>query len=132
MNRGVYILKCVLLGLLAIVVIGFITKLLWNWLVPSLFNGPEITYWQALGLLILSKILFWGFGGKHRDRCAPDSEASHQWKHRFSEKFSNMSPEEREAFKKKMKDKWCYWEKNTSDKDSGGSSDSEAGSEKIH
>jgi hypothetical protein len=131
MNRGWYILKCGLFVLLAVVVIGFITKLLWNWLVPTLFSGPEINYWQALGLLILSKILFWGLGGKRHDRCTPGDHASQQWKHRFSEKFSNMSPEEREAFKQKMKDKWCSWEKNTSDKDSGGSSDSEAGSEKI-
>jgi hypothetical protein len=132
MNRGAYILKCVLLVLLAIVVIGFITKLLWNWLVPALFNGPEITYWQALGLLILSKILFWGLGGKHHHRCEPGTPGDHSWKHRFSDKFSNMSPEEREAFKQKMKDKWCSWEKNPSNRDSGDSSQSEAGSEKIH
>lgn len=31
---------------------------LWNWLVPSLFNGPEISYWQMVGLHILCTFLF--------------------------------------------------------------------------
>lgn len=129
MNRGLYILKCVLLGILAVLVIGLVTKLLWNWLVPSLFNGPTINYWQALGLLVLSKILFWGFGGKSHHHCSHDRQE--HWKRRFSDKFSHMTPAEREAFKQKMKDKWCNWEQNTSSKDSGGSNDSGAGSEKI-
>ena len=129
MNRGLYILKCVLLGILAVLVIGLVTKLLWNWLVPSLFNGPAISYWQAIGLLLLSKILFWGFGGKSH-HCSHDDRHGH-WKHRFADKFSNMTPEEREAFKRKMKEKWCNWERNTPGKDSSGSGDSGAGSEKI-
>lgn len=130
MNRGLYILKCVLLGVLAVLLIGLITKLLWNWLVPVVFNGPRIDYWQALGLLILSKILFWGFGGKRHGGCG--NHGQHEtWKTRFSDKFSNMTPEERDAFKKKMKDKWCSWEKDTSTKDSGASSESQAGSGKI-
>ena len=111
MNRGLYFVKCTLLGLFAIAVIGFVTMSLWNWLVPVLFSGPQIDYWQALGLLVLSKILFWGFGGKHHHRH--DGSGMHQWKHRLHEKFSNMSPEDREAFKQKMKAKWCSWEKRT-------------------
>ncbi len=43
---------------IAITVFPAVTMLLWNWLVPTLFSGPVITYWQALGLIILSKILF--------------------------------------------------------------------------
>jgi hypothetical protein len=128
MNKGLYIFKCVLFGVLAVLLIGLITKLLWNWLVPTLFNGPQINYWQALGLLILSKILFWGFGGKRHYYQHGQHEA---WKSRFSHKFSNMTPEERDAFKKKMKEKWCSWEKDASSKDSGTSSESQAGSDKI-
>lgn len=129
MNKGLYILKCVLLGVLAVLLIGLITKLLWNWLVPTLFNGPQISYWQALGLLLLSKLLFWGFGGKRHSGCN-HPEHREAWKTRFSNKFSNMTPEEREAFKRKMKDKWCNWEKDTSTRDSGASSESAAGSDK--
>lgn len=109
MNRGRFFLKCTLLALLAIAVIGFVTMVLWNWLVPVLFNGPQIDYWQAIGLLVLSKLLFWSFGGKrHHSHEGP---GMYQWKHRFYEKFSNMSPEDREAIKQKLKAKWCSWEK---------------------
>src|SRR2546429_1443972 len=37
---------------------------LWNWLVPSLFHGPAVRYWQAVGLLLLSRILFGGVRGR--------------------------------------------------------------------
>jgi hypothetical protein len=115
MNRGWFFLKCTLLGLIAIAVIGFVTMLLWNWLVPALFNGPLIDYWQAIGLLVLSKLLFWGFGGK-RHHYGPESHGMYQWKNRFAEKFSNMSPQDREAFKEKLKAKWCSWEKQSEQK----------------
>ncbi len=45
-----------LIGITAIV--GFVVQLLWNWLIPDLFNGPSISYLQALGLFILTKLLF--------------------------------------------------------------------------
>ena len=105
MNKGVFFLRCVVVGLLAVFAVGFVTMLLWNWLIPTLFNGPVITYWQALGLLLLSKILFWGFGKKtHHDHKTP------YWKKRFQDKFSSLDPADREAFKQKMKEKWCRWE----------------------
>ena len=118
MNRGWYFMKCVVLGLIAVLVIGLVVCYLWNWLVPALFKGPEITYLQALGLLLLSKILFWGWGGKRYGHDHTPEAGEHHWKSRFNEKFSNMSAEEREVFKKKMKDKWCSWEKSASGKDS--------------
>lgn len=113
MNKGGVILKWILLGVLLVSVFGVVTMLLWNWLVPDLFKGPEITFIQALGLVVLSKILFSGFG-KHGSHCSQcnSSGGGHQpyWKNRFYEKFSNMNPEEREAFKNKMREKWCNWE----------------------
>ena len=117
MNRGVKFLVCVALVVIVVVLVGYITMSLWNWLVPVLFNGPHVTFSQALGLLILSKLLFWGFGGKRN--CA-DGGPDMQWKKKFSNKFSSMSVEERELLKQKMKDKWCSWEekgatKNTRD-----------------
>lgn len=33
------------------------TMWLWNYIMPTIFNLPEITIWQALALLILSQIL---------------------------------------------------------------------------
>jgi hypothetical protein len=49
---------------------GEVVMLLWNWLAPALFGLRQITFWQALGLLALCRILFGGFGlgggGSHR------------------------------------------------------------------
>jgi len=105
MKKGLKIAGCIVLGILLVGLFGWITMSLWNWLVPSLFSGPVITFWQALGLLLLSKILFSGFG-KGGGGCGKGGHRGGPWKNRM-EKFSNMTPEEREAFKRKMKDRWC-------------------------
>ena len=47
---GVLILACLLFGAPLMV--------LWNWLMPMIFGLPEITFWQACGLNILSALLF--------------------------------------------------------------------------
>ncbi len=54
--------------ILAIFAFGSITMLLWNWLIPTLFSGPVITYWQAMGLILLSKLLFSGSSGRHHSK----------------------------------------------------------------
>jgi hypothetical protein len=64
-----------------------------------------ISYWQACGLLLLSKILTWGFA-KHGGHGSQGP----YWKKRFQDKLATMKPEEREAFKQKMKEKWCRWD----------------------
>jgi len=43
---------------IAIVLLGYPLMLLWNWLMPNVFGLPEITFWQAIGLNLLSTILF--------------------------------------------------------------------------
>jgi hypothetical protein len=114
MNKGWMILKWTVVCILFVLLFGWITMFLWNSLVPSLFNGPFITFWQTLGLLLLCKILFGGFGGKKWG-----SHGSMQWKQRYYEKFSAMSPEERERFKSRMREKWCYKDPNASKENSG-------------
>jgi len=54
-------------GVAAAVVFGLATMGLWNALMPATFGLPPIGIWQAIGLLILSRLLFGGFGvGRHR------------------------------------------------------------------
>jgi hypothetical protein len=48
-------------------VFGMAVQLLWNWLMPVIFGLGEISYWQAFGLVILSKLLFGAFGHRHGD-----------------------------------------------------------------
>lgn len=82
----------------------YATQWLWNWLVPALFQGPQVSFWQALGLLVLSKILFSGLGGK-----GGSSGGGRHWKR----KWAAMTPEERSRFKHRLQEKWCGWEKGT-------------------
>lgn len=58
---GIVLFGIVAIGALAIL-FGYILMSLWNGLMPELFDLPMITYWQAVGLFFLAKILF-GFGG---------------------------------------------------------------------
>ena len=113
MKKGLKISMWVALGFLAVILFGWVTMALWNWLVPDLFNGPEITFWQALGLFILSKIIF-GFGGK-----GGGHKGGHWRHHYYKEKLAGMSPEDRERFKAKVREKWCYPDPETSKENKG-------------
>jgi len=83
----------IVLAILGVVVFSSIVMLLWNALLPSLFHFPVITFPQALGLLILTKILFGGFRG---------GGPKNHWKDKMKQRWMNMSPEERE----KIKQEW--------------------------
>ncbi|ASL46960.1 hypothetical protein bAD24_III06180 [Burkholderia sp. AD24] len=85
-------IKCIAIVPLVVVgvaVLGWAVMTLWNWVVPALFVGARlIDFWHALGLLVLSRILFGGFrghGGGWRER--------RHWR-----KWQAMTPEEREQF----------------------------------
>ena len=55
------------LGIGLFVLATYVVMRLWNWLIPSLFNGPKLRFVQALGLFLLARLLF-GFGGfRHGD-----------------------------------------------------------------
>ena len=87
-------LKIAAIGIAALGVFGFVVMSLWNWLAPAVFGARTIDFWQALGILVLSKILFGGFHG----RSGPGG----RWKHRVRERLEQMTPEEREKFLKGM------------------------------
>ena len=72
---------------------GELVMHLWNWLLPGLFGLHTIGFWQALGLLLLSRILFGGFGGHGNGR-------RHR---RMEERWEKMTPEEREKFREGMR-----------------------------
>ena len=97
-SKLVRALKIALMITLFINVVGFGTMYLWNWLMPLLFKLPVITFVQALGLLVLSKILFSGFG-----RGGRRFGGKNRWQQRMQDRFANMTPEEKEKFNQKMK-----------------------------
>jgi len=85
------------LGIGAAILFTFVVMWLWNWLVPEIFNGPELGYWQTLGLLVLSKIIFSGIGG------GGSSKSSHSRKHRCDPE--DMPEKYREKWRKKFETK---------------------------
>lgn len=83
---------CVVLAVLALA--ALVVMVLWNALVPGLFRGPALQYGQALGLLILSRLLFGGLraGGWHG-----------HWRQRmWRERWEQMTPEERARLRDKV------------------------------
>ncbi len=87
-------MKFVLFAALFVTVFGFVVLSLWNWLMPALFGWHLINFWQAVGILVLSKILFGGFRG-HPSRHM-------YWRRRMMERWEQMTPEEREKFRQGM------------------------------
>ncbi len=82
--------------IVALIAFSWVTMLLWNALLPQLFHFPIITFWQAAGLLLLTRLLFSGANhhrGWHR----------HHWDKSMREKWMHMSPEEREIFYKNLR-----------------------------
>ncbi|MCZ6520931.1 MAG: hypothetical protein O6848_05500 [Bacteroidetes bacterium] len=96
------ITKFVLMVIAGTLIFSAIIMYLWNWLIPELFTGPTITMIQAIGLLILAKILFGGWG---RGRGPLSYSNHHRWRKRFEEKWDNMAPQEREKFRHSFRSK---------------------------
>jgi hypothetical protein len=87
-----------ILLLIMIVVAGFGQAVLqlWNWLMPNIFGLHPITFWQAVGLMGLSWILFrGGFLGRPM--------GGGRWRHRMRERWEHMTPEQREQFREGMR-----------------------------
>jgi len=87
-------LKFALFGALLVAAFTLVLMALWNWLAPAVFGWKAIDFWQALGLLVLSRILFgfrMGFGYRGH------------WRGRMAERWERMSPEEREKFREGMR-----------------------------
>lgn len=77
-----------------VAVFGWAVMLLWNALVPELFHGPQLGYWQALGLLVLCRILFGGIRARGMH--------GHFGRHRWRERWQSLTPEERERLRQRF------------------------------
>ncbi len=83
-----------ILGFGAVALFGWIVMLLWNAALVPVTGAGIISFWQALGLLVLSRILVGGFGGgKGRGS-------------RMGARWSHMTPEEKERFKEYCRSRW--------------------------
>jgi hypothetical protein len=98
-------------------VMGSVLMLLWNAIIPDLFHLGYISFWQAVGILILSKLLFGGFHG-HRSRFG-------RWGHMHG-RWNNMSDEDRTRLREEWKkrcpsDFWMHAKDEETPKSSGNS-----------
>jgi hypothetical protein len=94
-----------LIPIAAIFIFGAITMLLWNCVMPDVFKLGTITYWQAVELLILSKIFF-GIGGFRKRGCGCRKDQRYYGR-AWKEKWMGMSEEERAKFKEEWKSRCC-------------------------
>ncbi len=91
-------------GLLLGVLAGFVVMGLWNALLPDILGVSAITFWQALGLLLLSRILFGRYGGAGR-RFGHGPEGRHDWKQKMAGRWQQLTPEQREQMKQNWRDR---------------------------
>ena len=96
LKRMIFIVPAAAVGIALFIFIGGELVLhLWNWLLPPLFGWRLITFWQAVAMLTLCRILFGGVSGRglHRSNRG----------RRMAERWERMTPEERERFRQGMR-----------------------------
>ena len=87
----IQIVGMIIFGAIAItglaILLGFVIMWLWNWLMPAIFGLSVLTYWQAVGLFILFKLLVGGCGGgrsgggRHKSSKGNSKSDFSKWKH---------------------------------------------------
>ncbi|WP_435946781.1 hypothetical protein [Dryocola sp. BD586] len=84
--------KPLVIGVVLVAVLGLLVMSLWNALLPAVIGVKSIGFWQALGLLVLCRILFGGLGWR------PGMFGMGRERRRMHERWMQMTPEEREQF----------------------------------
>lgn len=98
-RRLVFIAPLAIVGIAVCMAVGgTIVMQLWNWLLPPLFGWHQITFWQGFGILVLCRILFGGFGFHGRSG----------FRRRMEGRCDHMTPEEREQFRQRMRERWGF------------------------
>jgi len=78
---------------------GELVMHLWNWLAPALFGWRLVTFWQAVGLLALCRILVGGHGVRGSNGSTIRRRIDERIEQRMGERWEKMTPEEREKFR---------------------------------
>ena len=100
-GKRVFFIPIIVIG---IFIFSGAVMLLWNAVLPAAITGVHIiTFWQAMGILVLSKILFGGLKGLH------NHGHEHHRRHMerdLREKWMQMEPEERKKMAEEMRAEW--------------------------
>lgn len=92
-----------LCGVVFLTVVTVVVHALWNGVLVEVTSVKPVSYWQALGLFVLAKILFGGFFGRG-GRCGPF------WKHRaMAEECASLPPEKREEWRHELRRRFGAW-----------------------
>jgi hypothetical protein len=96
-----FIVPAAILGMLLFAFLGGeLVVHLWNWLLPPLFGWRQITFWQAIGILALCRILFGHHGWRGPGRS--------NFRRRIRERCGRMTAEERERFRRGIREGWGF------------------------
>ena len=114
-KKWIFLAPLAILAFLLFIALGAeVVRLLWNWLLPPLFGWRLITFWQALGILALCRILFGGFGGHGGRRSNFRRRMTDRMADRMGEHWEHMTPEERERFRQRLRER-CGFDPATSE-----------------
>jgi len=94
-NPVTKVLRVTTFAVLLIAGVGLVVMELWNAVLPDLFGWQPISYVQAMGILVLSRILFGGFRG--------GGGPARRWRRRMLERWHHMTPEERRTFRQGLR-----------------------------
>ena len=92
----------ILIAVAAAFAFSAVVMLLWNAVLVSVLHVGAITLWQAMGILVLAKILFGGFRGRRHP--------GHHFAKHMCRKWENMTPEQREKFRNRMQQRMGNWQ----------------------
>jgi len=100
-KKWFFIVPAAIIGIALFIFIGGESvMLLWNWLLPPLFGWHQINFWNAVGILALCRILFGRMGGHGFRRS--------KFRGGMGERCANMTPEERERIRQRMRERWGF------------------------
>jgi hypothetical protein len=85
-------LKFAAFAAIALAAVAYVVMSLWNLVLPAVSGLHAITFVQALGLLVLSRLLFGGLRGR----------GGWHWRHRMRERWEKMTPEQREQLRQTL------------------------------
>ena len=83
--------------------LSLVVRALWNGVLVDVLAVKTITYWQALGLLLLARILFGGWPGGTRGFGS-------RWRERLmAKRWESLDPEQRDKMREEMRRRFGDW-----------------------
>jgi Ca2+/H+ antiporter, TMEM165/GDT1 family len=115
-KKWIFLAPLAILAMVLFVFVGGeIVLHLWNWLLPPLFGWRQLTFWQALGLLALCRVLFGSWGGHGAPRSHMRRRIDERVRQRMDERWERMTPEEREKFRQSWRSRCADFAAPTTD-----------------